>query len=89
MTKHDKPGFDPKPRTPRRQRAYFGDGATGARIFRTSGPAAHTRGEHSEFPNVHYRPTYGKLTVHRRSKKNPDIGGRTRRHRKSRSTRRR
>ena len=87
MTKRDEPDFDPKPRTAKKQPE--GDRATGARIFRTSGPAVHTRDEHRLFSNVHYRPQHGELTVHRRSKKNPDIGGRTRRHRKSRSTRRR
>ena len=59
MTKPDKPRWDPKPRTARRGRS--GDGATGARIFRTSGPAVGTRGEHSEFDTANYRPEYGKL----------------------------
>ena len=51
--------WDDRLRTARR--GFSGDGATGARIFRTSGPAANTRGEHSEFPIANYRPEYGKL----------------------------
>jgi hypothetical protein len=87
MTKRDEPDFDPKPRTAKKQPE--GDRATGARIFTTYGPAVGTRDEIRRFPNVHYRHQHRQLTVHRRSKKNPDIGGRTRRHRKHRSTRRR
>ena len=59
MTKPDEPRWDRKPRTPRKQPE--GDRATGARIFRTSGPATGTRDEHRLFSIANYRPEYGKL----------------------------
>jgi hypothetical protein len=59
MTKPDEPRWDRKPRTPKKQPE--GDRATGARIFRTSGPATGTRDEHRLFSIANYRPEYGKL----------------------------
>jgi hypothetical protein len=101
MTKHDKIDWDPKPRAEKKQPEYFGDRASTSRLIRGK-RAPLTRQELRLHSNAYYGHRHMQLpdnyeaqlkkyhaAMKAHKKAHGQGGRRTRRHRKSRSTRRR